>query len=538
MKKKNRLNKIFSVITLVLSAIFLLSLTLLDIVPMKYYWIILAVFFILNLVNMFCSFNIKLKKKSKSGLITLSSILSIISIIGSIYLFRAIIFMNGNIGFKGYKTENYSVIVLKDSYYEELRDLRDKNVGVLSNDSNKDKMVHHLTEKIELNIKDYSDAFEIKESLYNKEIEAMLVENSYVEILKEEDEEFSNKIKVIYEFSLNYQIEDISKDVDVTKDVFTVYIAGIDTYGKISSVSRSDVNMLATINPKTKQVLLTSIPRDYYVQLHGTTGYKDKLTHAGLYGVEKSVQTLEDLLGIAINYYVRVNFSSLVKLVDALDGVDVYSEYDFNSNAGFENINGFHFSKGYNHVNGEQALAFARTRKAFHGGDRVRGQNQQALIEALIRKACSPAIITKYNSILNSLEGSFETNMSTDEITELAKFQIDKMPSWSVTSISLDGGDASEYTYSYPSQKLYVMMPKDESITAAKDTFKKIYSHEILQSSYNGEATNVKDTGSVAGKPITPVQDNNLDTNEQLENKTSEDKQDKELEQHIEGIVE
>ena len=556
MKKKNKLNKIFSIITLVLSAILIILLGKLNVIPDKYFIPILIVLLIINLINVLFSFKMKLKKKGKIILLVVSVIISLISLVGSIYLFRTIVFMGGNFKFKGYSTENYSVLVLKDSDYNKIEDLEDKDIGFLKNRlDDEDKVKERIDDKIDSNLIELTDAHSLKEKLYNQELEAMIIEDSYISILKEDDEEFENKTRVIYTFSLKYKVDDISKDVNIAKDVFTIYIAGIDTYGTISSVSRSDVNILATVNPKTYQVLLTSIPRDYYVQLHGTTGYKDKLTHAGIYGVDMSVKTLEDLLGIGINYYVRVNFTSVVKLVDALKGIDVYSEYEFNSNAGFEEGPGYHYYKGYNHLNGDQALAFARTRHAFMAGDRVRGQNQQAVIEALIRKACTPAIITSYTSILDSLEGSFETNLSMDDITKLAKHQIDKMPSWSVTSNSLDGSDASEYTYSYSGQKLYVMKPNEDSISKAKDLLSKIYAGELLESSYDGNATDVKDPSRVDGvpqQPATPEQpeennsntDNNIEepkNNEDVENNTTDntgsDKADDELKDHIDDIL-
>lgn len=554
--KNKKINKIFSIITLVLSGILIILLGRLNVIPDKYFIPIVIVLLIINLINVLFSFKMKLKKKGKITLLVLSVIISLISLVGSIYLFRTIVFMGGNFRFKGYSTENYSVLVLKDSDYNKIEDLEDKNIGFLKNRlDDENKVKERIDDKIDSNLIELTDAHSLKEKLYNQEIEAMVIEDSYISILKEEDEEFESKTRVIYTFSLKYKVEDISKDVNVTKDVFTIYIAGIDTYGTISSVSRSDVNMLATVNPKTHQVLLTSIPRDYYVQLHGTTGYKDKLTHAGIYGVDMSVKTLEDLLGIEINYYVRVNFTSVVKLVDALKGIEVYSEYTFNSNAGYEGADGYHFIKGYNRMNGEQALAFARTRHAFMAGDRVRGQNQQAVIEALIRKACTPAIITSYTSILDSLEGSFETNLGMDDITKLAKHQIDKMPSWSVTSNSLDGSDASEYTYSYSGQKLYVMKPNEDSITKAKDLLSKIYAGELLESSYDGNATDVKDPSKVDGvpqQPATPEQpeENNSNTgnnteepknNEDVENNTTDntdsDKADDELKDHIDDIL-
>lgn len=531
-----------SVITLTLSVVLLVSISILNVIPIKYFSIIVILLLGLNLFNVFVSFKWKLKKKGRIGFLILSIFLSLVFVVSLCYLFKTILFM-GNFKFKGYATENYSVVVLKDSYYNNLEDLKNKKIGVLKRDENEQSMLEHLNNKIEFSLLEYDSVLDFIDNLINNSIDAIVIEDNYKYMIEEEFTDFKDKIKTIYTFSLKYKVEDITKEVNITKDTFTIYVAGIDTYGAVSSVSRSDVNMLVTINPKTGQVLLTSIPRDYYVQLHGTTGYKDKLTHAGIYGVDMSVQTLEDLLDIDINYYVRVNFTSLIKLVDALGGVDVYSEYSFNSNAGATTSSGYHFSKGYNHVNGEQALEFARTRKAFISGDRVRGQNQQALIEAIIRKVASPAIITKYISILDSLEGSFETNLSMNDITSLAKYQIDKMPSWTVTSISLDGSDGSEYTYSYSGQKLYVMIPKEDSVNKAKELFDKIYNGEVLESSYDGDATNVKDPGKVDAKPAKPStpttdpKEDNTPAETDTPNEESNNSSDDELEQHIQEIL-
>ena len=220
------------------------------------------------------------------------------------------------------------------------------------------------------------------------------------------------------------------------------------------------------VNPKTHKILMINIPRDYYVELDGVNK-KDKLTHAGIYGVEMSMKTLEKLLDIEINYYVKVNYNALIKLVDALDGVEVYSKYNFSS---YEYH--FRFKEGYNHVNGKQALDFVRTRKAFLEGDRQRGENQQAMISAIIKKASSSAILVKYDDILKSVEGNFATNITTDKIMSLVKMQLDSMPNWEIESLSLNGQDSYDYTYTYPSQELYVMIPDQDTILNAQGILK------------------------------------------------------------------
>lgn len=243
---------------------------------------------------------------------------------------------------------------------------------------------------------------------------------------------------------------------------FVIYISGIDTYGSISTTSRSDVNILAVVNPKTRTILFVNTPRDYYVQLNGTTGTKDKLTHAGLYGIDRSEKTLEDLYGIDINYNVKINFTSLEKIVNTVGGIEVDSEYNFSSG-------GYSFAAGKNQLDGKQALAFSRERYSFEGGDRTRGQNQMRVLTALIGKISQPSVIVNYQSILNSLGGIMQTNMTSDDMTTLIRNQLDSMAKWNISSISVDGNGASQPTYSMGAQNLYVMIPDEASLTSAKN---------------------------------------------------------------------
>ena len=396
-------------------------------------------------------------------------------------------FLN-NITSKNYKIENYIVVVNKDSSSEKIEDLKNKKISYVNSEMYKmDKAIETLKKKISFESIVEEDYDLMLKKLYEENIDAIVLEQSYKDILVESSSEednnslyntFNDKTKIIYTFEIKIEeTKEEEQNVNVVGEPFNIYISGIDTYGKISSVSRSDVNIVATVNPKTKQVLLTTIPRDYYVQLNGTTGYKDKLTHAGVYGVDKSLKTIEDLLDIKINYYVKVNFTSLIKMVDAVNGIDVYSKYSFKGEK-------YTFKAGYNHMNGEQALEFSRTRKTLAGGDRARGENQEAVIAALIDKVCSKTIITNYISILDSLDDSFVTNMEESKITDLIKMQLNDMSKWNVTSISLDGTNGYDYTYSYKNQKLYVMIPIESTITSAKSKIKAVFDGEKLDSSY------------------------------------------------------
>ncbi len=509
MKKKRKLSKlntysiIISVVLAILTILNIYSVIKINVFPMKF----LILFFILFLISgVIIFFNFKLKKKRKKARITLcvfSTIFSVIFLVMFIYLNKTSGFLN-TITSKNYKTENYIVVVNKDSNYEKIEDIKDKNISYVKTDMyNTDEALKKLEEKIQFKTKVEDDYEVMLNNLYDNKTDAIIIESSYKDLLIESSNEegsesiyktFNDKTKIIYTFEIKLEVEEeeIGEEVNVLEQPFNIYISGIDTYGKISSISRSDVNIVATVNPKTKQVLLTTIPRDYYVQLNGTTGYKDKLTHAGIYGVDKSLKTIEDLLDIKINYYVKVNFTSLIKIVDAVGGINVYSEYAFSG----EN---YSFKKGYNKVNGEQALEFARTRKTLAGGDRARGKNQEAVIAALIDKVCSKAIITNYISILDSLENTFVTNMEQDKITGLIKMQLDDMAKWNVTSIALDGTNGSEYTYSYRNQKLYVMIPTESTIKNAQEKISSVFNGEKLDSSYTESNT----TNSVTKKTST-----------------------------------
>ena len=245
------------------------------------------------------------------------------------------------------------------------------------------------------------------------------------------------------------------------KKPYVIYISGIDTYGDIATTSRSDVNILAVVNPTDKKVLLVTTPRDYYVQLNGITGVKDKLTHAGIYGVDKSKATLEDLYSTKVDYTVRINFSSLLKLVDAVGGITVASDQAFSAG-------GYNFVAGPNNLDAKQALAFARERYSFSEGDRQRGKNQQRVIEALISKLSQPQMALKLPAILSATNGAFQTNASRNEINAIIQQQLSGAGGWSTESISVDGTGTSAPTYSMGSQLLYVMIPNYATVEAAK----------------------------------------------------------------------
>lgn len=378
-----------------------------------------------------------------------------------------------------YKTYHYSVVVY-DEFSQELKDINGYSFGYYDDGSREvEKALNKVRKKVELEVIPYKDVQLLANDLINGDIDSILLENSYLDILNESIERegngFKSLVHKVYDFMILTRTDDVSRDINVLKEPFNVYISGIDTYGEISSVSRSDVNMIVTVNPSTQQILITSIPRDYYVKLYGKSGYRDKLTHAGLYGVDMSIHSLEELLDIEINYYVKVNFSSVVDIVDAIGDVKVYSDYDFTS------VDNIHYKKGYNYLNGEEALSFARERKAFLMGDRQRIKNQQYLFSAILDKVMSKEIITKYSRILDAVRGDFVTNMKMERISSLIRLQLSNRYSWNVVINSLSGDDGKDYTYSAPSVKAYVMIPDSSSVSNAHDMIDSVLRGEKLE---------------------------------------------------------
>ena len=263
---------------------------------------------------------------------------------------------------------------------------------------------------------------------------------------------------------------------NVNKDVMVVYISGIDNRGGIVAKSRSDVNIVAVANMKTKQLLLINTPRDFFVPLSISNGAPDKLTHAGIYGINVSMDTLSMLYNVSIPYYIKVNFQGFIDIINALGGIDVVSDYEFDS----KNELGWHYVKGVNHMDGEAALTYSRERFSFADGDRQRGKNQMAVIEGIMAKASGSELLTNYSAIMKSLEGSFETNISYDEIARIMQKQLDEAGDWNVVSYSVNGTGGTEKPYSL-STPAYVMIPDQSTVDMAKTLIQDVMSNMVLQ---------------------------------------------------------
>ena len=520
-KRKISIFKIVGLLLFIISIILCIMVKSLDILPEKYFIAILIFLFVVNVVLDYFLFRKKVKKKKKIIALCISILFIILSFFPLFYIGRTANFMESIVACD-YKLENYSVVVLKSSEYKDVDDIKELSVGIYENTDGINKAKKELLNKVDVTFENYDDLDNIKKDLMDGKVNVLLLEDSILSMMKEDSPEFEEAIKVIYTFKIKIKSSNEAKDVDVVLDSFNIYITGIDTYGDISSVSRSDVNIVMTVNPKTKQVLLTSIPRDYYVELHGKKGSRDKLTHAGIYGTDMSIGTIEDLLGIEINYYFKVNFTSFVDIINALGGIEAYSKYSFTS------IDGYKYSEGYNKMNGEEALSFARERKAFSEGDRQRGADQQAVIEAVIKKMSNKSIISKYNSLLNSIEGKFQTNMSPEKIKSLVKMQLDDMASWNVTSISLDGSNGMGITYSGGNQQLYVMIPNWDTVDEASSTIKAVLDGKKLDESFKPDKT----TSTRVMKNYSGSDNYVKKTEDKEDNKKEDDKKEEEIEQN------
>ena len=286
----------------------------------------------------------------------------------------------------------------------------------------------------------------------------------------------------------------------ITTEPFVVYLSGVDNRGDLTEDARSDVNILAVVNPLTKRVALVNTPRDYYVDLAGTDS-KDKLTHAGLYGVETSMATLGDLYGIEVDHYVRINFAGFIDIVDALGGIDVYCDEAFTSVGSPGYYDPTDFEEGWNHLDGAAALAFARERHAFATGDIQRGINQMKVIDAMLDKIKSPALLTSYSRLLAAVSDNFVTSLSSNQITALVRMQLSDFAAWDIENYSVTGSSSSStHCYSAQGQKLYVMKPDEDSVAGAQALIQSVLSGEpapAADSAASGETSSEAESEAV-----------------------------------------
>lgn len=478
----------FAAIMITAAALLILKLTFMHVLPMKY----TAIFGIAVLV-----FGIIIIATSrKKAVAIVMSILSLLVTGAVAYGFLTITKLDktlNNISTDSrLEVVEMSVVVLKDDKAQTVTDISGYKVGYYDQDAASEDMKTELSANLtsDVDFTGYANPIFLADSLLKSDEEAIILNATYIDIISEIEgyEDFADKVRVLdtlhVETEAKYDASDAvptatSSDAkaedteEVTteepfklssgSDCFTVYISGIDTYGSVNTRSRSDVNILAVVNTTTGKIQLINTPRDYYVPLPISNGSRDKLTHAGIYGIEVSEGTIGDLYGIQIDYYLRMNFTSFVKIIDELGGIDVNSEYDFTG----RNTD-YHFSKGINHLDGNQALSFARERYSFNIGDVQRGKNQMEVIKGVIQKLSSKEMLSNFDSILAAISDSIQTDMPTDTMYSLVRYQLENNLTWSVDSYTVTGYDASNTTFSMPGFYAYVMVPNEDTVNEAK----------------------------------------------------------------------
>lgn len=418
--------------------------------------------------------SIFLQKTKRSPLVTtvVLVIFSLVSLVG-IFGFKQMIDITNRMNQTAAFSEvEMSIVVPKESDIKDVSQLTSVQAPTKVDKNNIETLMSALKKdkKVDVKVEDVASYQEAYDNLKSGKSKAMVLSGSYASLLESVDSNYASNLKTIYTYKIKKKNSNSAKQVD--SKVFNIYISGIDTYGSISTVSRSDVNIIMTVNMNTHKILLTTTPRDAYVKIPGGGADQyDKLTHAGIYGVETSEQTLENLYGIKIDYYARINFTSFLKLIDQLGGVTVHNDQAFTSLHGK-----FDFPVGDIQMNSEQALGFVRERYSLDGGDNDRGKNQEKVISAIVNKLASLKSVSNFTSIVNNLQDSVQTNMSLDTINDLANTQLDSGSKFTVTSQAVTGtGSTGQLTsYAMPNSSLYMMKLDDSSVASASQAIKNL----------------------------------------------------------------
>lgn len=427
--------------------------------------VLVVVFLVCLLLTLF--------KKGKH-LVTVLLVLFSIVVGVSLFAFKSLVDVADNIN----KTASYSEIEMKvvvpaNSSISDVSELTNVQAPTSADESNINALIANIkSEKgVELTVDPVDSYQSAYENLINGSSQAMVLNSSYSSLLELSYNDYESNLKTIYTYKIKKAIEDTAKTTD--KNVFNIYISGIDTSGAVSTVSRSDVNLILTVNMNTHKILMTTTPRDSYVRIpDGGADQYDKLTHAGIYGIETSVKTLENLYDIPINYYARLNFTSFVKLINALGGVTVYNDQAFTSLHG-----NYNFGVGnINLTSGEEALGFVRERYSLEHGDYDRGNNQLKVIQAIVEKLTSFQSVSNYSDVISTLQDSIQTNMSLNTMMSLVNEQLDSGKTFIFSSQEVTGtGSTGQLTsYAMPNASLYMIQLDDASVAKASQAIKNV----------------------------------------------------------------
>lgn len=463
-KKRRPISKFLTVFMFVALALLILQMVCLNLLPFKLIVLISAVFIILALI-VTLMMNFKAKKFFSRLLLGLISLCMCVAFAyGNYFIYKTKDTFDVVTSLADKRAITTSIIALKDSNITSKADLKNKKIGTIVE---MDKEATNRTlkalkkDEVKYSTSDYSNLDDLVNALYDGSVNAICLNEKYRDVLHETEEYFTfNTITNVAYQNVHYVEKAASENEsdpvrNITKDAFTVLVSGNDSYGSLQdSNTRSDANMLLTVNPKTGTILMTSIPRDYYVNLVCPEGdekscpedSKDKLTHTGLLGIKSTEKSIENALGIKINYNVRINFSSVVNLVDALDGIDLDIKEGEECDILYANMQPG-LSVGKHHVDGETALAFARERHAYLNGDNQRVKNQQKVFKAIFKRIVSPKMITNYGKFMDALAVAFDTNISADEMSDFIKYELGSMPKWKFESYSISGDPGNEFCY-------------------------------------------------------------------------------------------
>ena len=466
-KFQQSFNIILLFIYIVLTCFLLFLIFRYHILAVSYFNLLLAAIMVfIALVALFLISNRKAKKFTLIMLL-LSIVASSLALVGVHQFVSLANHLNATSNYSSY---SISVAVLEDSEIGNVSQLSSVTAPTKTDSENIKKLLDDIktSQNKDLKVEDSSSYLAAYKSLLAGETKAIILNSVFENLIEQEYPDHAKKIKKIY-------TKELTKTVEAPKSsqnkAFNIYISGIDTYGPISSVSRSDVNIIMTVNQETKHILLTTTPRDAYVPIaDGGNNQNDKLTHAGIYGVDASIHTLENLYGIDLNYYARLNFTSFLKLIDLLGGVDVYNDQEFTSLHGK-----YHFPVGNVHLDSEQALGFVRERYSLSNGDGDRGRNQQKVISAIIQKLTSTEALKNFDGIMQSLQDSVQTNMPPETMVSLVNAQLASGGKYTVITRDLKGtGRMDLPSYAMPDSSLYMLEVDPNSLETLKTEIKDI----------------------------------------------------------------
>ena len=508
-KNKRRLAKLMTVFIFATLALLIFQMKYLDLLPMKLIVLISAVLLIIALIITLIM-NFKVRRfipRLLVGLISLCMCLGLAY--GNYFIHKTKDTFEVVTSLADKKAITTSIISMKDSGITKETDLKKKKIGTIlemDKEATQRTLKALKEEGIKYSTEDYSSLEDLVYALYDSKVDAICLNEKYRDILHETEAffAFNTSTKVVYQ-NVHYVEREASDNEsdpvnDITKDAFTILVSGNDSYGSLQDANtRSDANMLLTVNPKTGTILMTSIPRDYYVDLicpgEGEMacpeGSKDKLTHSGLLGIKSTEKSIENALGIKINYNIRINFSSVVNLVDALDGIDLDIKEGEQCDILYANMQPG-LSVGKHHVDGETALAFARERHAYVNGDNQRVKNQQKVFKAIFKRIVSPKMITNYGKFMDALAVAFDTNISGDEISDFIKYELNNMPKWKFESYTIYGESAYDFCYEAQSYA---------SVTYQNDLMNEIARNKIKAVLKGKSSNTVEDTSGYSQEP-------------------------------------